>query len=114
MTADAAPDESLMARFAAGEVAAFEELYRRHELKVWRYLERSVRNRAVADDLMQDVWFAVAREAANYRPAAKFTTWVFTIAHNRMIDWLRAHRPHVALDDPDDGTALADRLAAPG
>ena len=95
-----ASDESLMQRFAAGEALAFEELYRRHELKVWRFLERSLRDRAAADDLMQDVWFAVAREAGRYRPSAKFTTWLFTLARNRMIDWLRAKRPTVPLDDP--------------
>ncbi len=91
-----------MQRFAQGEALAFDELYRRHELKVWRFLERSVHDRAAADDLMQDVWFAVAREATRYRPSAKFTTWLFTLARNRMIDWLRAKRPSMRLDDPDE------------
>ena len=110
--ADAAEtDESLMERFAGGAAEAFDELYRRHELRVWRYLERTVRNRAVADDLMQDVWFAVAREAGRYRPTARFTTWLFTLAHNRMIDWLRAARPHVRLDDPDEADAVAEFTA---
>jgi RNA polymerase sigma-70 factor (ECF subfamily) len=110
-----ATDESLLERFAAGETAAFEELYRRHELKVWRFLERTVRDRAVADDLMQEVWFAVAREAGRYRPTARFTTWLFTIAHHRKIDWLRARRPQVRLDDPEEASVdefLTD--SAPG
>ena len=102
-----------MQRFAAGDALAFEELYRRHELKVWRFLERAVRDRAAADDLMQDVWFAVAREAGRYRPSAKFTTWLFTLARNRMIDWLRAKRPTVRLDDPDEA-APAEALSDPG
>ena len=46
-----------MLRFASGDVRAFEELYRRHELRVWRYLQRNLGNRAIADELMQDVWF---------------------------------------------------------
>jgi len=87
-----------MVRYARGEVAAFELLYRRHEMRVWRYLERNVRNRATADDLMQEVWFAVARDAARYQPAARFTTWLFTIAHNRMIDSIRASRPQLSLE----------------
>ncbi len=91
-------DETLMARYARGDAASFELLYRRHELRIWRYLERNVGNRATADELMQDVWFAVARDAAGYRPTAKFTTWLFTIAHNRMIDSLRAQRRAVSLD----------------
>jgi RNA polymerase sigma-70 factor (ECF subfamily) len=91
-------DESLMMRYARGETEAFEVLYRRHEMRTWRYLERNVGNRATADELMQEVWFAVAREAPNYRAAARFTTWLFTIAHNRMIDWLRTNRPHTSLE----------------
>jgi RNA polymerase sigma factor (sigma-70 family) len=93
-----ATDEELMARYAGGEVGAFETLYDRHEMRIWRYLLRNVGNRATADELMQDVWFAVAREAPRYRAAAKFTTWLFTIAHNRMIDWMRTHRSQASLE----------------
>jgi RNA polymerase sigma factor (sigma-70 family) len=92
-------DEALMARYARGETQAFELLYRRHEMRTWRYLERNMGNRATADELMQEVWFAVAREAPNYRPKAKFTTWLFTIAHNRLIDWRRTNRPQVSLEE---------------
>ena len=87
-----------MRRYAQGEAAAFELLYRRHEMRVWRYLERNVRNPATADELMQEVWFAVARDAVHYQPTARFTTWLFTIAHNRMIDSVRASRAHLSLD----------------
>ena len=91
-------DEALMARYARGDAASFEVLYRRPELRVWPYLEGNVGNRATADELMQDVWFAVARDAASYQPTAKFTTWLFTIAHNRMIDSIRARRSALSLD----------------
>jgi len=82
---DAAPhtDEVLMQRYAGGDAKSFEVLYQRHEMRVWRYLERNVRNAAVADDLMQEVWFSVAREAVRYQPSARFSTWLFTIAHRR-------------------------------
>ena len=73
-------------------------LYRRHEMRTWRYIERNVGNRATADELMQEVWFAVAREAPRYEPSARFTTWLFTIAHNRMIDWVRKSRPQTSLE----------------
>ena len=98
MTDSGDNDEALMARFARGDAASFEHLYRRHELRVWRYLERNVGNRATAEELMQDVWFAVARDARRYAPEAKFTTWLFTIAHNRMIDSIRAQRRPMSLD----------------
>jgi RNA polymerase sigma factor (sigma-70 family) len=96
---DADPsDASLMSRYARGDAAAFGLLYRRHEMKVWRYLYRNVGNRANAEELMQEVWFAVAREAPRYQPSARFGTWLFAIARNRMIDALRAQRPQVSLE----------------
>ena len=91
-------DESLIGRYARGDAGAFELLYRRHEMRTWRYLERNVRNRATADELMQEVWFAVAKDATRYEPTARFTTWLFTIAHNRIIDSIRASRPQLSLE----------------
>ena len=95
-------DENLMLRFGRGEAAAFEFLYQRHESRVFRYLHRNVRNEATANDLMQEVWFAVVRGAAKYQPSAKFTTWLFTIAHNRMVDMIRANHRLQSLDAGDD------------
>ena len=109
-------DESLMLRYAAGDVAAFDRLYGRHELGVWRYVFRSVRDQAVADDLLQDVWFAVARQAPSYQPTARFKTWLFTLAHNRMVDHFRTVHPHTSLDqgsgEGDEGGSLGETLAA--
>jgi RNA polymerase sigma-70 factor (ECF subfamily) len=98
MTEAAEQDEALMGRYARGDAAAFECLYRRHERRTWRYIERNVGNRATADELMQEVWFAVAREAPRYQPSARFTTWLFTIARNRIIDWTRTKRPQTSLE----------------
>jgi RNA polymerase sigma factor (sigma-70 family) len=103
-------DEALMKRYAQGDVAAFDILYRRHEMRVWRYLERHTGNRATAEELMQEVWFAVARDAVRYVPSARFTTWLFTIAHNRMIDSVRSRRQESGLD-PE--TLLADPRTGP-
>lgn len=108
-----ASDEMLMGRFARGDAAAFAALYRRHELRTWRYLERNVGSRAAAEELMQEVWFAVAREAARYRPTARFTTWLFAIARNRTIDAVRARRPQVSLDEMGhEGAAVIGRLSS--
>ncbi len=107
--ADAATDEALMMRYAQGEVAAFNMLYTRHELTVWRYVLRSVHNQSTADELTQELWFAVARAAPAYeagRNGAKFKTWLFTMAHNRIVDHWRAFKPHdsIAIDAEDDET----------
>jgi RNA polymerase sigma factor (sigma-70 family) len=109
-------DEDLMLRFGRGEAAAFEDLYRRHESRVFRYLHRNVRNEASANDLMQEVWFAVARSAQGYQPTAKFSTWLFTIAHNRMVDLIRASARVQSLEAGEktdsQGVSLLDSLAA--
>jgi RNA polymerase sigma factor (sigma-70 family) len=91
-------DEALMARYAGGDAHAFGVLFRRHELRLWRYLERNVGNRASAEELMQEVWFAVARDAARFRAGSSFTAWLFTIARNRMLDFVRSRRGQVSLD----------------
>jgi len=114
-TAQEESDESLMLRYAGGDIKAFDVLYARHELGVWRYVFRSVRIQAVADDLLQDVWFSVARSAPTYAVSARFKTWLFTIAHNRLIDHFRTAKQHVSIDkhgDDDEGASLADTLAA--
>ena len=100
-------DEELMARFAAGDASAFDTLYQRHELKVWRFIQRSVRHSATADDLMQEVWFAVARQADRYQPTARFTTWLFTLAHHRLIDNHRASRRGLGLGLAASGEGIA-------
>jgi RNA polymerase sigma-70 factor (ECF subfamily) len=92
----AASDEQLMLSYARGELPAFEELYRRHEGPVFRYLLRATRIPAVADDLLQDVFVQVINAAPRYEVRAKFTTWLYRIARNRLIDHLRAHAPEGA------------------
>lgn len=75
MTDEPAPaDETLMLAFAAGDARAFETLYDRHALPVWRFVQRSVHDPALADDLVQDVWFSLVRQAPQYEVRARFRT----------------------------------------
>src|SRR6202167_6446600 len=113
MTDGGESDEALIGRYARGDAAAFELLYRRHEMRIWRYLERTVGNRATADELMQEVWFAVARDAPRYEQSARFTTWLFTIAHNRMIDSMRTSRRQTSLEAlGDEADAVIEGLTS--
>ena len=113
MTVTAESDEDLIERYGRGDAAAFETLYRRHEMRIWRYLQRHVNNRAIADELMQEVWFAVARDAQRYEATARFTTWLFTIAHNRMIDSIRKSRRQTSLDTlGHEAEAVVQQLTA--
>ena len=106
--ADAADrgDEDLMQAYAAGDAAAFDALYARHKGGVYRYLVRHCGNAGTADELFQDVWMSVIRVRASYEPAAKFTTWLYRIAHNRLVDhWRatgRAEFVSACADDDDD------------
>ncbi len=98
------PDDSaLMLRYADGDIDAFEELYRRHNDGLYRYLLYRCRRRDVAEDLFQDVWGKLIRARSRYRPSAKFSTYLYRIAHNCFVDyWRRSqHEQHLVDIDPD-------------
>lgn len=106
-------DEVLMQSYAAGQAAAFEQLYGRHRLRMWRYFYRNTGDGALADDLAQDLWFAVVDNAARYEVRSKFTTWLFTMAHHRLVDHWRRQRPGISLSaDTEESMRLADSLFA--
>ena len=86
-------DEALVGRYVRGDATAFDQLYKRHELRVWRYLARNVHDQAAADELLQEVWFALARNAASLESATRFRTRLFTLAHDRMAESLRTRPP---------------------
>jgi RNA polymerase sigma-70 factor, ECF subfamily len=79
-------DGSLVARHARGDSEAFELLYRRYEMRTWRFLERNAGNRASADELLQEVWFDVSNDAPRFEPNTRFTAWLFAIAYKRLVD----------------------------
>ncbi len=83
------PDAALVATFARGDARAFETLYGTHKGGVFRYFLRSLHDHGLAEELAQDVWTSVIRAAAQWQPDAKFTTWLYRLAHNRLIDHYR-------------------------
>ena len=115
-------DETLMHAFAGGDAAAFTRLYDRHERATWRFIRHRLgsRHEGAADDVLQETWISVARAAPRYVATARFTTWLFTVARNRVIDHLRAQSgampsidaPLAGGGDDDDGERWADRVAA--
>jgi RNA polymerase sigma-70 factor (ECF subfamily) len=109
-------DEALMLSYAAGRAAAFDTLYARHKGGVYRYLLRHCGNAGTADELFQDVWMNAIRARDRYAPTAKFTTWLYTLAHHRLVDhWRASGQVKLASidDDHDEGT-LAAVEALPG
>ena len=69
-------DEALIGRYARGDAAAFELLYRRHEMRVWRYLQRNLRDAATADELMQEVRNRLMAGVAAMDPTEILRTWM--------------------------------------
>ena len=101
-----------MARYQGGDAKAFEVLLSRHYQPVFNFLLRYTANRATAEELLQDVFTRVIRNAKRYEKRAKFTTWLYTIARNITIDYARKQkfRRHRSLDAPmgsDDGDGRA-------
>ena len=106
-------DETLMQAYASGQAPAFESLYNRHHLRLWRYFLRNTGNAALADDLSQDAWFAVVDNAATYQVQAKFTTWLFTMAHHKLVDHWRGKKNTISLsEETPEGMQLAETLFA--
>jgi RNA polymerase sigma-70 factor (ECF subfamily) len=99
---ETASDEELMLRYRDGEAAAFDALYTRHRAPLYRYFLRMTRPAAVAEELFQDVWMNLIRVRAQYQVRAKFTTWLYRMAHNRLVDHYRRTSAAATFVEPDD------------
>ncbi len=75
-------DALLMARVQANDAFAFEELTTRNQSRVYAYLQRFVGDPQLAEDLTQEVFMRVYKHRATFRQEARFSTWLFRIAHN--------------------------------
>lgn len=96
-------DEDLMLAYAHGDARAFETLYERHRGGLYRFVLRGLGQRALADECFQEIWSRVIVARERYRPDAKFSTWLYQIAHNLLIDQYRRARPEVAACADEDG-----------
>lgn len=85
-------DEELMARYCQGDATAFDTLYLRHKGSLYRYLLRQCGNAGTAEELFQDIWMKIVKARESYQPSARFRTFLFAIAHNRLIDHYRRQR----------------------
>ena len=111
-----APDEDvqLMLALRAGDATAFDVLFRRWSGPLLRYLDRMVRDLAVAEELVQETFIRVHKARERYRPQARFSTWLYRIATNLALNELRRprHRAVHRSSDEDGAPPLAD--AGPG
>lgn len=85
----AVSDETLMLRYRDGDAEAFAILYERQKGPLYRYLLRHCGVAAVAEELFQDVWLNIVRTREQYVVQAKFSTYLYRVAHNRLVDFYR-------------------------
>src|SRR6184192_4145463 len=84
-----AVDRDLVASAIAGHEGGFEELVRRYQRPISAYVYRMVGDYDAALDLTQEIFIKVYGSLSRYRPEFKFSTWVYKIAHNSAVDYLR-------------------------
>ena len=96
-------DEMLVAQFQTGHLDAFDDLMKRYKGQIYAYLLRSVKNYEDAEELTIEAFFKAYRALDTWQPQARFSTWLYKIAHNLAIDFHRSksRRQTYSLDDEE-------------
>lgn len=108
---DELSDERLMLAYRDGDAAAFDRLYQRYRPRLYRHLVHQCGDARLGEELYQEVWMKVIAARTEYEPLAKFSTWIFRIAHHRLIDHYRRQARDVVSRYAEE--AEADELPAP-
>jgi RNA polymerase sigma-70 factor (ECF subfamily) len=99
-------DEEVMLNYQKGEVSAMDELLRRYRNPVYHFTLRLIGNITEAQDITQEVFLRVHQYKDSYEPTGKFSTWIFSIAHNLALSRLRKNKWLAIwpskVDDSDD------------
>lgn len=104
-------DQALLERVAAGDQAAIRVLFARHHLRIYRFIVRMTNNEATAEELANEVFMEVWRNAGRFEGRSGVSTWMLSIARNKTISMLRK-RSESQLDE-DYATAIADDADTP-
>ena len=92
-----------MSRVGAGDERAYRELSGKYLERVLNYSFRIVQNRAEAEEVAQETFFRLWKDAERWKPNAKVSTWLFRVAHNLCVDRVRRRR-HTSMEDEDFAT----------
>ncbi len=106
MTETMDPDHELVARFRAGDRSAFDVLVRSHQKGVWRMVRRYIKSDADAADVTQQVFVRAFKGLVTFRGASSVKSWLFRIAINCSLSWIRDHRREQPGELPVDDSAL--------
>ena len=101
---------ALVARCRAGDLAAFEEIYRAHSGKLYSVACRMLGNPADAEDLLQEIFLSAHRKLDGFRGESALGTWLYRLATNQCLDYLRsrAAKTNHVTDALDDEPSLSD------
>jgi RNA polymerase sigma-70 factor (ECF subfamily) len=106
-------DEALMELISRGDQHAFSQLYLRYQPKLVKYCARVLRDDiAQAADLVDEALFDVWRSAENFAGRSKVSTWIYSIARNKVVSWLRK-TSEMTLEDESLLDAMIDPAASP-
>ena len=104
-------DDDLIGRIAAKDQSAIEALYGAHQVRVYRFILRRVRSEAVAEELTNEVFMEVWRNAAKFEGRSSLSSWMLSIAHNRAVSTLRKRREEAM--DEETAAAIPDDADTP-
>jgi RNA polymerase sigma-70 factor (ECF subfamily) len=115
-------DEALIQRIADGDERALRVLFARHNVRIYRFALRLTENPSTAEDVVNDVFFDVWRQAAAFQASSRVSTWLLAITRHKAISAIR-HRSEAqwdedlasniadAADDPEDSMHVQNRSA---
>jgi RNA polymerase sigma-70 factor (ECF subfamily) len=96
---DEASDNLLMEEVRDGKIEKLAILFERHHIMLYNFLLRLTGNGNISEDLVQDVFFRILKYRKTFEGQSKFTVWMYQIARNVHVDYLRKHRPEVPLEE---------------
>jgi RNA polymerase sigma-70 factor (ECF subfamily) len=104
-------DERIMQEVRAGDVAKLELLFDRHHKNLFRYFLSLTSNRAMSEDLAQEVFFRVLKYRHTYQPGAGFRPWLYSVGRNVWADYMGKRKPEVEL--PEEAAELRGKETPP-
>ena len=100
-------DENLMLAYQTGNQKAFACLYQRYRQTLFAYLVKTLGQKNQAEEVYQEIWLSLIRQRERYTVSASFRTYIFCIAHSRVLDFYRQQGKLAANDSLDDDFDIA-------
>jgi RNA polymerase sigma-70 factor (ECF subfamily) len=108
-----ASDEALLKRSAEGDSGAFDELFSRHSGPIYSFLSRMISARSDPEDLLQETFLRVITHAGDFKSGMAIRPWLFTIARNVALNWMKKSRLRADLEVQTDLSDWQPRSTAP-